>query len=196
MSPDSHSDFTQVTWVQMTQFNQVAMMYALSKGQLGNKTIYLDLNNNAKHDEFWISELESVQSYVTELTLHNGVYTQYNPFIYQELAYLNAPLKQTPYLNWNKETCPTAIEFPYSNLTIYWDDVNDEWYFDNVPAEQSPAIDENPCSKCLGHITCPLHKQNAFCHPDKSYSNGNLALSTPDESFPKNTCKIVENYIQ
>jgi len=139
MSPDSHSDFTQVTWAQMTQFNQVAMMYALSKGQLRNKTIYLAFDNNAKHNKFWISELESMWSYVTELALHNGMYTQYNPFVYQELVYLNAPLKQTPYPNWNKEICPAAIEFPYSNMTIYWDDVNDEWYLDNVPAEQSPC---------------------------------------------------------
>jgi len=79
MSPNSHSNFTQVAWVQMTQFDQVARMYALSKGQLRNKTIYLNFNNNAKHDEFWISELKSMWSYVTELALHNGVYTQYNP---------------------------------------------------------------------------------------------------------------------
>jgi len=111
-------------------------------------------------------------------------------------VYLNAPLKQTPYPNWNKETRPTAIEFPYSNSTIYWDDVNNEWYLNNAPAEQSPSMDENPCSKCSSHITHPLHGQNTFCHPNKSYSNGDLALSMPDESFPKNTCKIVENYIQ
>jgi len=82
MSLDSHSDFTQVTWAQMTQFDQVAMMYVLSKGQLGNKTIYLDFSNDAKHNEFWISELKSMQSYITELALHNGTYTQYKPFIY------------------------------------------------------------------------------------------------------------------
>jgi len=113
----------------MTQFDQVTMMYALSKGQLRNKTICLDFNNNAKYNEFWISELKSVQSYITELALHNGTYTQYNPFIYQELVYLNALLKPTPYLNWNKEICNAAIEFPYSNMTIYWDDVNNEWYW-------------------------------------------------------------------
>jgi len=194
MSPDLHSNFTQVAWVQMTQFDQVAMMYALSKGQFGNKTIYLNFSNDTKHNEFWISELKSVQSYITELALHNGMYTQYNPFVYQELAYLNAVLKQNPYPNWNKETHPTAIEFPYSTSTIYWDNVNDEWYLDSVPAEQSPSTDENPCSKCSNHITHPLHRQNTFCHPNKLYSNGNLALSTPDESFPKNTCKIVKNY--
>ena len=67
---------------------------------------------------------------------------------------------------------------------------------DNVPAEQSPSMDENPCGKCLGHITCLLHRQNAFCYPNKLYSNGNLALSMPDESFPKNTQEIIKNYIQ
>jgi len=81
MSPNLHSNFTQVAWAQMTQFDQVAMMYVLSKGQLGNKTLYLDFDNNTKHDKFWISELKSMQSYITELALHNGMYTQYNPFI-------------------------------------------------------------------------------------------------------------------
>jgi len=111
-------------------------------------------------------------------------------------VYLNALLKQTPYPDWNKETCATAIEFPYSNTTIYWDNVNNEWYLDNMLAEWSPSMDKNPCGKCSSHTTHLLHRQNAFCYPNKSYSNGNLALSTPDEGFPKNTWEIIENYIQ
>jgi len=196
MSPNSHSDFTQITWVQMNQFDQVTMMYALCKGQLGNKTIYLNFSKDAKHDDFWISELESMQNYVTKLAFHSGMYTQYNPLVYQELVYLNAPLKQTPYPNWNKELHPKFVNLPYSDLTMYWDDDNGGWYIDNMPTEWPPSMDENPCSKCSSHITPMLCPQGASSYPHESYSNGDLALSMPDENFPKSTHEIIEDYIR
>ena len=194
MSPNSHSNFTQVAWAQMNQFDQVAMMYTLCKGQLGNKTIYLNFSKDAKHNDFWISELKSVRNYITKLAFHSGVYTQYNPLVYQELAYLNAPLKQTPYPNWNKELHPKFVNFPYSDLTIYWDDDNGGWYIDNVPTEQPPSTDGNPCSKCSSHIAPVPCPQGAFYYPHESYSNGDLALSTLDENF-LSTHKIVKDYI-
>jgi len=48
----------------MTQFDQATMMYMLSKGQLGNKTVYLSFDNDTNHDDVWTTELKSVQSYV------------------------------------------------------------------------------------------------------------------------------------
>jgi len=41
-------------------------------------------------------------------------------------------------------------------------------------------------------MLCP---QGAFYYPHKSYSNGDLALSMPDEKFPKSTHEIIEDYI-
>ena len=74
------------------------------------------------------------------------------------LSFITTSVSQCPaqtnsLSDWNKEPCPKAIKFPYSNLIIYWDNVNGEWYLNNVSAEQSPSMDKNPCSKCLSHIT-------------------------------------------
>jgi len=44
----------------MTQFDKEAMMTGLIDGKLGDKSIYINFNNQAKHNSHWEAELSSV----------------------------------------------------------------------------------------------------------------------------------------
>jgi len=44
----------------MTQFDKEAMMTGLIDGKLGDKPIYINFDNQAKHDSYWEAELDSV----------------------------------------------------------------------------------------------------------------------------------------
>jgi len=52
LSSDSQDEFTQVAWAQMTQFDKEAMMFALSKGKLGNNPIYINFVDSAEHNNY------------------------------------------------------------------------------------------------------------------------------------------------
>ena len=77
----------------MTQFDKEAMMTGLIDGKLGDKPIYINFDNQAKHDSHWETELSSVRSYMTKLVNANRAYVHYNPLVIQDLA-TSQPHKQ------------------------------------------------------------------------------------------------------
>ena len=67
-------------------------MTGLREGMIDDIPIYFNFSDDAKHDQFWTTELESVRRYYTELITQTGVYNYYNLYVMQELAYYNEPI--------------------------------------------------------------------------------------------------------
>jgi hypothetical protein len=80
-SPTSQEEFTQVAWAQMMQFNKEAMMFALSKGKLGNKPAYIDFDDQNPQNPLLDTELTSIHKYFNENITHNQTYHFSNPYV-------------------------------------------------------------------------------------------------------------------
>ena len=52
----------------------MALMTSFRDGKLDDKLIYFNLDNDAKHDQFWTTELDSVRQYCIELITQTRVY--------------------------------------------------------------------------------------------------------------------------
>lgn len=130
-SPETKRKFSRVAWAQLTQFDKMALMTGLKDGKLDNRTIYLDFDEGAKHDRFAKKELASVRNYFIELAAQTGAYNQYNPSVYQELAYYNDPLELPYQPNWDTRTRPKRVILPYSRLTLEWNTTLDKWDYEN-----------------------------------------------------------------
>ena len=73
-TPNAQRDFMRVTWAQLTQFDKMALMTSFQDGKLDDKLIYFDLDDDAKHNRFWTTELDSACQYCIELITQTGVY--------------------------------------------------------------------------------------------------------------------------
>ena len=113
-SPGAQKEFTQVAWAQLTQFDKIALMTGLREGKLDDMTVYIDFDNNAKHDRFWTTELDSVHRYYIDLITQTGAYNYYNLYVMQELTYYNEPINLSFLRNWSTEGHPLIIILPYS----------------------------------------------------------------------------------
>ena len=130
-SPDSKGKFMRVAWAQLTQFDKEALMTSLKDGKLDNRTIYLDFDDEAKHNRFWETELASVRQYFIELVSQTGAFYHYNPAVYQELAYHNAPLELPFRPSWDSGTRPMHVILPYSRLSLIWNPTLRRWAYEN-----------------------------------------------------------------
>ena len=93
----------------------MALMTGLRDGKLDDKLIYFDLDDDAKHDRFWTTELDSVRQYNIELITQTGVYNYYNLYVMQELAYGNELIDLSLLEIWSAEGRPPLICFPIHN---------------------------------------------------------------------------------
>jgi hypothetical protein len=145
-SPSSQQEFTRVAWAQLTQFDKYALMAGLRDGKLDDITIYFDFDNDAKHDPFWLAELNTVRRYYVELITRTGAFHCYNDYVMQELAYDNKPLHLPLTYNWENEGHPIHIFLPYSRLMLKWDSKSNKWEY-----EKQDDFDRKPCSLCSYH---------------------------------------------
>ena len=143
-SPKSQEQFTRVAWCQMTQFDKEAMMTGLIDGKLGNKPIYINFDNQAKHDPYWETELDSVRSYMTELVTANRAYVHYNPLVIQDLA-TSQPLITNPWDEW-KINHPSHFHLPYANILLLWNSLTSRWYYPTPSDTFEPSINSPPLS--------------------------------------------------
>ena len=105
-------------------------MTGLREGKLDDITIYIDFDDNAKHDQFWTIELDSVCQYYIDLITQTGAYNYYNLYIMQELMYYNKLIDLSFLGNWSTEGCPLII-LPYSQLALKWDSKHHKWEYEN-----------------------------------------------------------------
>ena len=89
-------------------------MTGLQEGKLNDMTVYIDFDNNTKHDRFWTTELDSVHRYYIDLITQTGAYNYYNLYVMQELTYYNEPINLSFLRNWSTEGHPLIIILPYS----------------------------------------------------------------------------------
>ena len=142
-SPSSQKEFTRVAWAQLTQFDKHALMASLQDGKLDDITLYFDFDDDAKHNRFWDTELETVHRYYVELITRTGAFHCYNQYIMQELAYNNEPLHLPLMYNWDTEGHPLHIFLPYSRLMLRWDPKLNKWDYKNPD-----VFGHKPCSVC------------------------------------------------
>lgn len=139
-SPTSQQAFTRVAWAQLTQFDKLAFMTSLHGGKLDDIPIYFDFEDDAKHDQFWNTELSSIRQYYIELITRSGAYNFYNQFVIQELANFNEPLELSQLGDWDVEGRPTFIFLPYSQLILRWKSTLNKWTYETHSADSlSPA---------------------------------------------------------
>ena len=129
-SPPSQKEFTRVAWAQLTQFDKLALMHGLTEGKLDDRPIYLDFDNDAKHDKFWGTELNTVRQYYVELISRTGVFHYYNQYVMQDLAYNNEPLHLPLTYNWETQGRPAYLFLPYSHLMLKWDSKLNKWEYE------------------------------------------------------------------
>ena len=96
----------------------MALMTGLQEGKLDDIPIYFNFDNDAKHNQFWITELDSVCRYYIKLITQTRVYNYYNLYVMQELVYNNEPVDLSLLGNWSTEGHPSTIFLPYSQLTL------------------------------------------------------------------------------
>ena len=109
-------------------------MTGLIDGKLGDKPIYINFDNQAKHDSHWEAELDSVRSYMTKLVTANRAYVHYNPLVIQDLA-TSQPLITNPWDEW-KINHPSQYHLPYANILLLWNSLTSRWYYpipDDIP---------------------------------------------------------------
>jgi hypothetical protein len=186
-SPDSQREFTQVAWAQMTQFDKTSMMFALKEGKLGNNPIYVNFEDDAKHDEFWTTELSQLREYCVRLVDETRAYENYNPHIIQELSYYNQPDKRSPFPDWTDGKRPEVVLLPYSNLQIHWDENTSEWIrpllSDSESSRSQGSTSSNSeCQAPLNHH--PLRRQNAMIDLHSLYSSSIHRSPTPSPASP------------
>jgi hypothetical protein len=146
-TPNAQKEFTRVAWAQLTQFDKMALMTGLRDGKLDDKLIYFDFDDDAKHDQFWTTELDSVRRYFIELITQTGVYNYYNLYVMQELAYDNDPIDLSLLGNWSAEGRPPLLFLPYSQLALKWDSKRHKWDYENYGQDSlSPYSSSSPYS--------------------------------------------------
>ena len=106
-------------------------MTGLREGKLDDIPIYFDFNDDAKHNQFWITELDSVRQYYIKLITQTGVYNYYNLHVMQELTYYNELINLSLLGNWSTEGCPPIIILPYSQLVLKWNSKYHKWEYKN-----------------------------------------------------------------
>jgi hypothetical protein len=159
-SPDSQKEFTQVAWAQMTQFDKEAMMTALSQGKLGEKPIYINFGQEAKHDDYWNTELESVRHYAVNLVTETLSYPYYNPYVISNLA-ATQPLTTT--FDWEKEH-PTYVHLPYSQSNLQWDENTQAWKRFGSSDTSSSDMSEDESSPPPSMIDCSSPEVAPYLH--------------------------------
>ena len=90
-SLNSQKEFMRVAWAQLTQFDKIAFMTGLKDGRFDPLNIYLDFDEDAQHDQFWNTELDSVRRFYIELVTSLGSFHFFNNTVIQDLAYFNEP---------------------------------------------------------------------------------------------------------
>ena len=161
-SPDSQKAFTRVAWAQLTQFNKSTLMTGIHLGKLNDVTIYFNFDEQAKHDKFWTTELESVRKYYIELITHTGAFYYYNPFVVQDLAYYNKPLELPIKNHWENRDRPRFIHLPYSQTMLQWNPKLNKWNYENhdknsLSSCSSLASSICSCTSCLApSYTSPI----------------------------------------
>jgi len=144
-SPTSQKKFMRVAWAQLTQFDKTALMTGLKEGKLDELSVYFDFDDNAKHDQFWQKELDSVHRYYIKLITTFGVFHTYNGYVIQELAYNNEPLQLNNLANWEVEECPRFIFLPYSSIMMRWSSGQHKWEI-KTHSEDSLSSASSMCS--------------------------------------------------
>jgi hypothetical protein len=142
-SPSSQKEFTRVAWAQLTQFDKYALMAGLRDGKLDDITLYFDFDDDAKHDQFWNTELDTVRRYYIELITRTGAFHCYNQYVMQELAYDNDPLHLPLTYCWETDGHPLHIFLPYSRLMLKWNSELHQWEY-----EDPDIFGRKPCSVC------------------------------------------------
>jgi len=130
-SPTSQEEFTRVAWAQLTQFDKTAFMTCLSNGKLDGISTFIDFTDDATHDQFWTTELDSIRHYYIEFISHTGAFHYYNLYVIQELTYYNEPLDISLLTDWKNAEHPSFIFLPYSELTVKWDPNHQTWAYDD-----------------------------------------------------------------
>jgi len=148
-------------------------MAGLQDGKLDDITLYFDFDDDAKHDQLWDTELDTVRHYYVELITHTGAFHCYNQYIMQELTYDNKPLHLPLTYSWETNGHPSYIFLPYSCLMVKWNSKLKKWGYKN-PDDFS----HKPCSVC----SFDLH-ENSSC-------------STPSLIEPINEFKLEDGEIR
>lgn len=131
LTPISQSNFTRVAWAQLTQFDKMALMTGIKEGKLDDKiSVYFDFDSDAKHDQFWTTEIHSVRQYFIELITQTGAYLYYNHYVAQELAHDNKPLELPLKHDWKSGERPRYIFLPYSKLMLRWNPNLYSWEYE------------------------------------------------------------------
>jgi hypothetical protein len=147
LTPNSQSRFTRVAWAQLTQFDKMALMTGIKEGKLDDKLlIYFDFDDDAKHDDFWSTELHTVRQYFIELITHTGAYHYYNHYVAQDLAYDNHPLELPLQHQWDSGERPHYIFLPYSKLMLRWDANVHRWEYETHSSNSLSPYSPNSCS--------------------------------------------------
>ncbi len=133
----------QVAWAQLTQFDKLALMHGLTEGKLDDRPIYLDFDDNAKHDKFWDTELNTVHQYYVELISLTSVFHYYNQYVMQDLTYNNEPLHLPLTYNWETQGQPTYLFLLYSCLMLKWSSKLNKWEYETHSKDSL-----SPCSFC------------------------------------------------
>ena len=76
-------------------------MTGLWEGKLNDMTVYINFDNNTKHDQFWTTELDSVHRYYIDVITQTRAYNYYNLYVMQELVYYNKPIDLSFLRNWS-----------------------------------------------------------------------------------------------
>ena len=105
-------------------------MEGLRTGKLDELSVFFDFDDQAKHCQFWKTELDSVRQYYVELVTQTGSFYQYNPQVMQELAYNNEPLDLPTSVNWEREERPRFIHLPYSQTVLQWIPHLNKWQYE------------------------------------------------------------------
>ena len=133
-------------------------------GKLDEITIFFDFDEQAKHDKFWITELESVCQYYIELITHTGVYHYYNPYVMQDLAYNNKPLDLPLITDWEIEERPWFLFLPYSQTMLKWNSNLNKWEYENHTKDSLSSCSLDSLSTCYCNdcsapsLTSPIDK--------------------------------------
>ena len=106
-------------------------MTGLWEGKLNNMTVYIDFDDDTKHNRFWTIELDSVHQYYIDLITQTRAYNYYNLYIMQELMYYNEPINLSFLGNWSTEGHPHIIILPYLQLALKWDSKHHKWEYEN-----------------------------------------------------------------
>ena len=164
-------------------------MTTLSKGKLSDKTIYINFDSQAEHDDHWNTELTSVRHYFINLLTNLGSFQHYNPHVIYDLA-TSKPL--SPHQDWANKGPPCA-HLPYSKSHLRWSHKHQGWkcqHLYHASDTSDSSMSEAGESPILSAISCSPSRDSS--PPDST----TVRLARKHKIYPYPTFQLPPKFYQ